>query len=627
MKLTANSKISLVLPRNITHRERFAADELSAYLQKLLPGLAVAACDDSTEVCGSKILLGGPERNAQTAACISEEAFDSLVPGPEGMFLRSFGEDTLVLAGSSKNPNECERGTVYAVYELLERYLDCSLSAYVNPGIAGGEYILQREELVLENVDYVKASADLKYRTAIVQYSDWGANATHGLNLPFLDWLAKNRYNRILTWAGVYEQYKENGMLAEAQRRGLRFTVGHHEASQLFLPPQGNAYFPEHYEETHPEFFKLKADGERFKVNGFFGQWIFCSRNEELIETVANNVISWISQNPSVDIVSFWPQDGIDEDCSCENCSKYTKVENYTFFLNSVAKKVSAVHPNVKIDMLVYTDLWDCPEGQKLEQCLLVDEATWHHTGLRKCGKPDGSGIIGTHFEALLNWRDVGAEVVYYDYYMGVYPARQRWIPIADEVQALCRHYVEQRVYGTGTQIECFNMWNHIFNFYTFARTAYDTSLSMEDNLSQFVRIFGEGAPFVAEVIRYGEATLDGQATIGGAGKWLMENIDREKVYGLYEQALSTASTPAARNNIRMMRMVFRYTDLEVQEKNSKPADDKYYPLEPYPDATGELWYLSTFSSFQHADPGYGIAVPVDCQKRDFTPDKWYIFE
>ena len=37
------------------------------------------------------------------------------------------------------------------------------------------------------------------------------------LNEKFISWLAKNRYNRILTWADIYEGYKENGMLQEAE--------------------------------------------------------------------------------------------------------------------------------------------------------------------------------------------------------------------------------------------------------------------------------------------------------------------------------------------------------------------------------------------------------------------------
>ena len=48
------------------------------------------------------------------------------------------------------------------------------------------------------------------------------------------------------------------------------------------------------------------------------------------------------------------------------------------------------------------------------------------------------------------------------------------------------------------------------------------------------------------------------------AGEQLINSIDKKKVYDLYEKALKNAKTKRARNNVRLMRMVFRYSDLEV---------------------------------------------------------------
>ena len=77
---------------------------------------------------------------------------------------------------------------------------------------------------------------------------------------------------------------------------------------------------------------------------------------------------------------------------------------------------------------------------------------------------------------------------------------------------------MEVGISGAGTQIEYWNFWNNIFNFYSFARSGYNTELSMEDNLSAFTKIFGEGASYIAEIIRIGEACLDGQVNITAAG-------------------------------------------------------------------------------------------------------------
>ena len=629
MLLSCKSLVGILIPVDATERERFAADELEKYLKMMFPGIPVLVGDDTAPAAGCQILLGGPERNRQTAVYLSEEDFDQRIPGPDGLLVQSLAENVLLCAGSSKNPNECERGTIYAVYELLERFMGCSLSAIFNPEFAGGEYIPQPEQLELKDLFYEKARADLPYRTGIVQYNYPMASPLHPLTLPFFDWLAKNRYNRILLWAGTYETHKKAGIIEEAARRGLRFTVGHHQSSCLFIPPKGNEYFSEEYYKTHPEFYKLLEDGSRFEPVDDWGQWIFCSRNPELIDQMAENICVWIDQNPAVDTVALWPHDGLAPQCLCEACRKYTKVENYTYFLNQVAQRVRRVHPHVSIDMLAYVDLWDCPEGLRLEPNIVVQEATWHATGLRTIGNPDGSCLNGTMFEAaLLRWKEAGAQVAYYEYFMGVYPARQRYMPAADELQSIYKRMMEVGIRGSGTQIECFNLWNNIFNFFCFGRTAYDTTLSMEENLERFSRIFGEGAPYIRQVIADMEARLDGGQTIMQAGLQLMCNMDMEPVHGLLSEALAAAQSPDARNNIRLFRMALRYSEIEC--RNTAVRDDsKYSDLEICKDPTGELYYMSRkFDSYHWNKTGMGLMLPLDCQKEaEFIPNIWYDFE
>lgn len=619
----------IVLPSGCSPREKFAAEELQKYIAQICGAKIpiVRDCDES-QFRKNKLLIGPPGRNRISARHIGPDEFGRVCPGPEGIFLKSFDSETLLIAGSE---GDLERGTVYAVYELAERFFGASLAAFSHPDAAAGEFVPQCECLDVSGIDYVKARSSLPYRTAIVQYADAAGDCNRGLNLPFLDWLCKNRYNRILTWARCYEELKRLGILTEAERRGLRFTVGHHDSSKLFLPPHGNEYFAEHYYETHPEYYKLQKDGTRYEDTSHTGQWVFCSRSDGLIETLADNIICWIKKNPLVDIIAFWPNDGIHPQCTCPQCSAYTKVENYTYVLNSVASRVSRVFPQVKIDILAYTDLFECPDGAVLEKSLMIDESTWYETGLRAAGKPDGSCLLGTLFEKnLLKWRKAGADVVFYDYYMGVYPARQRYFPMADELQAIYRSFEQTGISGSGTQIECFNLWNHLFNFYCFARTAYDTDLSMEDNLLRFSRIFGKGAAAVCEAVRYAEAVMDGQQPIDTAGLWLIGHIDREKMYAHYEKALDEADTPLTRNNIRLMRMAFRYTDLEARLRRPDARDmEEYQSVNEYTDESGELQKMCEFDSFWKNNPGYGIDIPAKAvnQSEYRADDRWYQFD
>ncbi len=621
MIITSGAKIRMILPPSPTPRELFAASELRKYMEKSLGVIFDDSCDSAV-----RFIIGGPLRNPECP--ISEIEFKSLLTGAEGIFIDVRGTD-VVIAGS-EGYDDMERGTVYAVYEFCERYLGLSLTAYSDPSVEAGELVPVRDFLELQDDRYVKASASRPYRTAIVEYGDKAGDPEHNLNIAFFDWLVKNRYNRILTWCKIYEGYKRMGLISELERRGIRLTVGHHDAIDYWLPFFGNELYSEQYLNTHPEYYRLNPDGTRFKPryeDDPAGQWVICSRNEECIEEVSKNIISWIEDNPYVDYIALWPKDGRADQCSCPMCAPYTKMQNYTYFLNKIATRVGAKHKNIKFDVLLYTNLWTYPENTEIPGNIFYEMSTWADSGLRTCGKPDGSCLVNTHFtDTLLEWQAHGAEVGFYDYYMGVFGARQRLIPMADELQSIWKYFEEKNILGTGTQLECFHVWNHLVNVCSFGRTAYDTSLSLEDNLSRINLLFGEGAPFVSEVVRYLEKLNDGESNISAAGRALMEKVDKTYVYGLYEQALSAASTPLFRNNIRLMRMVFRYSDLETSDTGPRPP---YSLVLPYDDPTGELAYMAVnFDSLYHNKTGYGTAFPVsNTDTKGFVPDKWYKFE
>jgi len=628
MKFYSAAKTYVVISAEATSTESFAASELKKYLGKIF-GTDAEITDSAPSAAGNIIALGGPERNSFTARYISEAEFDKIVPGPEGMLIKTYG-DVLVLAGSSKNANENERGTLYAVYELLERYFGASLSAYTKKGERGGEFIPEYKEFDIGDIEYAKAKADVPYRAACAQYSDHANPRDYELDFDFLDWLCKNRFNHIYTWNAVYEHFKTNGMLDEAIKRGLVIKVGHHDALDAILPQYGNKYFSEHYRETHPEYYKLNENGTRYTVGDHWGQMILCSRNEDCIKQVAQNLIAWFRANPQVKVFALCNKDGTAPQCCCEKCKPYSKVENYAYLINEVAKIVGKELPDVRIDFIVYTDLWTPPENIKMEKNVAANEATWHISGLRKTGKPDGSCLAGTFFEDnLLAWKKLGINVTYYDYFMGVYPGRQRWVPMADEMQAMCKRFCEVGIDGTESQIEVYNLWNNIFNHYSFGRTAYDTTLSMNDNLERFTRIFGEGADEISDIIRYAEELLDGQCEIMTAGVYLMREtgLDRARVYDAFDRALKKATTPEARNNIRLMRMTFRYSDLETKEDYTN--DEKGYranKIYTIPER-GELLYMRKHFDSYNSTKGYGIMIAVDGEDNGFEPNEWYIFE
>ena len=519
------------------------------------------------------------------------------------------------------------RGLLYAVYEFLERYAGCSFGAMAHPEVNTGEFIPRLPSLQLPQEEYAHVP-DLSYRTAIVQFHYWAGEADRGLTLSFFDWLAKNRYNRLLLWVSCYEKLKKPGWITELEKRGFDLTVGHHQATFTFLPPFGNEYFPTAYRTEHPEYFKLLEDGERFtpkSLTDYNGQWLLCSRNEQCLQTVADNVLYWLAQNPSVDTIAFWPNDGKKPCCCCPACAPYSKTENYLYFNNELSLRIAAKRPDVKVDTLIYMDLWNCPEGTKLSDNIVIDVAMCKDA-FRPYGKRDGSCVLGTTYsENLTDFRAVCPNVVAYEYYMGNFANRQKLVPAADEMQSIFTFMKNEGICGSGTQIECFNHWNNLFNFYCFGRTADDVSLSAADNMRRFCRLFGNAAPMMREILQAYEDTLEGQMPMNESGIYLIEHIDKERIYSLFDDALAAAETPLTRNNVRMMRLSFRYSDLTVTDAVEDKSSPN--PLE-YEDKTGELAYMGThFDSYYANYTGYGISMPVSNRTDAPAPNEWYQFE
>jgi uncharacterized protein DUF4838 len=616
-----SANATIVKPASATVRESFAAGELQRYIEKI-SGATLPIESDGQAVHGNRILIGGPERNAQTAALMSESEFDRSVPGPEGMMLKTLDSRTLLLAGSSKNPDEFERGTIYAVYEFLERYLGCSFAAIGKPGVDMGEYVPKMQTINLGTVDYTKRAADALYRGVHLGYSNYDntrVSPSHALNPAYFDWLMKNRYNLVYLWAGIYDAFKSNGMYDEIAKRGMIFNYGG-TAGFEFLPPDGSNDFPEPYFTTHPEYYSLQPNNKYHKPRGGDppaqpDRMVLNYRNPATITEVARNIKKFLAANPLVKLVQWYdyPYEGEANFASTDPMSsRYTLRENYIYGVNEIAKQVHADYPSVRMELFLYGKFMSRPESvTSLDRGVLLEQANRE----RSVGKSDGSGFIGTSWESnLYDWiKATGRDAIIYDHVQANYGSMWHYIPSADELQAIFQSYAANgnRVIGAHTGANIQNHWNYLFDFYTYGRTLYDYALTFDDNLERFAVIFGEGAPAVKSYLRYVESLVEGQWSIVDAGQYWIFNAEMDTIYAYFEEAYSAATSAAARNNLRLLRMAVRYTELS---NYGTGAAERYY-----------MW--ENFDSGTSGKTGYGIGIPDKGSPGSFQPDKWYAIE
>lgn len=150
MKICNADKMDIVIPEKANTRELFAAEELKKYLELMLDVNVNITNIHKKE--NMSVVIGGPSRNVVASEYISQDTFNKLVPGPEGVMVKSLDENCLLIAGSD---GDKQRGTIYAVYDFLECICGCSLSAYSHPDLDAGEYVPKMNELILENVEQI----------------------------------------------------------------------------------------------------------------------------------------------------------------------------------------------------------------------------------------------------------------------------------------------------------------------------------------------------------------------------------------------------------------------------------------------------------------------------------------
>ncbi|MFH0795520.1 MAG: DUF4838 domain-containing protein [Candidatus Omnitrophota bacterium] len=126
---------TIVVSGNAIKPETYAAEELAGYLKKVT-GVPFRVVKDVTSVDKYRIIVG---QNALSRKILGEETISGLAE--EEFIIRTEGSDLLIVGGRP-------RGTLYGVYEFLEKYVGCRFLNWW-----GEEYVPQRENLAVSTID------------------------------------------------------------------------------------------------------------------------------------------------------------------------------------------------------------------------------------------------------------------------------------------------------------------------------------------------------------------------------------------------------------------------------------------------------------------------------------------
>lgn len=214
--------------------EQRAAKELNEYLDKMT-GIVLPVVEDNTAPAKYEISIGNTNRIIPLA--ISSDKLEQ-----DGFYIRTEGRKLYIMGGNSY-------GTLYDVYELLEKYLGCRK---YTPAI---EVVPQRSTVVLP--------ADI---------DDWQVPAITSRNMlyvcandnAFFDWLRLTQ-----TPASWVDRGKWG----------------------LWVHTFGTLVSPEKYFTRHPEYFAMNEKGERVPSQ-------LCLSNPDLLDVLCKELDFRMSEKP-----------------------------------------------------------------------------------------------------------------------------------------------------------------------------------------------------------------------------------------------------------------------------------------------------------------------------------------
>jgi hypothetical protein len=282
------SKYRIILPSTPTESESKAANILQDYLIQIsgavLPIIGAEKARSSYE-----IVLGQNDRIDELGLNINYNELQQ-----DGFLIKTDSARLIIAGGSGK-------GTIYGVYTLLEKYLNCRMytpSARVIP---------KQKQISLDKIDD-KQIPSIRFRS-IHYKSTWDAE--------YVDWHKLS--------------HDENG-----ERKDWGMWV--HTFNAL-VPPE--IYF-----DNHQEYFAL-VDGKRLPTQ-------LCLTNPDVLKITIQNLRKKIAQNPAA---LYWSVSQNDNKrfCTCDNCKAIDEREgspsgSIIQFVNQVADEF----PDKIISTLAY---------------------------------------------------------------------------------------------------------------------------------------------------------------------------------------------------------------------------------------------------------------------------------
>ncbi len=330
------------------------------------------------------------------------------------------------------------------------------------------------------------------------------------------------------------------------------------------------------YMKDHPDYYLLRANGERMGPDTLDVRLLLCSTSEGAQRVAAERAERWLdAQNERY---VFVVQQGDSNDkCVCKGCAAkraqgWNEADLMLHWVNAVARRVNRKHPDKLLYCFGYMDAVEPPNILKPEANVVVLYCPWPGpmsapNGFRDFDAPENT-FARRHLEGWL--AAVGGDHLgIYDYAGGASLSHRR---MADRIKWCARRGIRGGFWYCGQS----RIFGKLFNYLN-ARLNWDPFLDTPRLERAFIRHYYGDAAEAMGAIYFGifdRIDADLRNNGGHPHPGFFERTFVETVFARFEEAVQKAPTPAIRAEIESDRDQFVDIGVAVLAPRDAPELD-----------------------------------------------------
>jgi len=476
MDIIADGESDYVIVRGAQAQpsEVTAAEKLQEYLKRI-SGCELPIVTDEAPARGKEIIVGNTNRAGVEAYQVTREEL-----GDDGFIIQARGDGNILIAGGEK------RGTLYGVFDFLEKFLGCR---WFSPEMV----IIPETKTVTvpAEIDMLEVPAFLYRSPQIIPayYND-------------TDYCLANRTNGHAVGAVADEKY---GGVVDYDLGNIAGIITHDAAL---------------YSE-HPDWFAVNEKGER--VFGEYGSP--CMSNEEVIQFYT----AYALEHADLGCIGMSHND-TSLSCQCENCKAIYREEGtlgktgesgatLVRMLNRISDALDEVGSDAKFGILAYAATIEAPQKTKLTDRTIVYFAPIGACYAHPFETDTYKGTVN-HRRQLEDWVKVASNFVQFDYPCN-YDHWNLPYPLWAALQPNIQYFYENKFIGwfncggAACDTSFFPMTSWLY-----AKLLWNPYRDMDALYADFLpKYYGEGWQYIREYIRIMSEKLTGRTSALGIGR------------------------------------------------------------------------------------------------------------